>query len=54
MINTITDYNVVYANTIEIIHLNVSDFIKSGWQPFGNMVFNPNNSCYYQPMVKYK
>lgn len=65
MRETIEDYRVAKAATPNGLEKVVRDYVKDGWQPFGNMIafrpymnstmmdcFNSEN-VFMQPMVKY-
>ena len=61
MIQTITEYKILYAETATKLSEQVNAEIKTGFQPFGNIcttdTFNEKRNDYVtyllQPMVKY-
>ena len=48
----VTEYQVVEANTMQIMNIRVNELIKNGWQPLWNVQYS--GMMYYQTMVKYE
>lgn len=47
----ISDYEIAQANSGYKLQYEVKEYIKKGWQPFGNIY--ETNGMHFQPMVKY-
>jgi len=49
----IIDYMVVGESYTRVLNNTVKDLIKSGWQPFGGVIFS-SHMGFFQVMVKYE
>jgi hypothetical protein len=50
----IEEYQILYVSGAGELARLVTENIKDGWQPFGNIIISPGNSYWAQAMVKYK
>lgn len=46
-------YDVVVTTSIKLLPSLVNESIQQGWQPYGNVVADPDERIFAQPIVKY-